>query len=908
MRFLHIVGVGLALLFMASPADAVQMAGRIGGQITDQTGAGLAGATVVLRSLATESEQSEATDSSGHYEFNGLSIGIYRLKVQRPGFSDAARSISLVEPGEAIEANFELNPGGILEAVTVTASRGERDVLEVPVRAQVLSEQVLQRGNPTTTGDALLTLPGLTPVNSGPYLVRPRLRGLDSTRLVLMVDGERLNTARVATDRAGPEIGLVDPSQIQSVEVVHGSGSALYGTDALAGTINLITDMPEPVNDALRIGGGFDGFYSSNENGRRGTVKLDVAGRKFAVRASFMRERYPSYHSGRPFSETSVPIIQPITVFSDTERKDPALFKADPGRAIQQIFFGVVPDPFNQPFTRTDSEVANSQSHGSNVSITGRLFPVQGQSVRIKLTQRRTATIGFPDFKPPIFFQVINLPFSDLDKASLRYEWTGVTSWWTRLSAGGYWQDQDRLLRNDFAVIGVSASDPRDPENVIDNLTRVKILSNTRQDVKSFGFDANVGFLFAARNVLTVGMDYFRDHSRDTRATLTDVTLIGTAIRTTGRFFPRNFPIVTGSVSRPQRVPISNFENVAFFAEDEYDANRWLRLLGSFRVDRIGVDTSPTPGYSAVIPSTNPPLDPETFPPVNGLIGISRTAVTGNVGVVVRPTQQLSLTARVGRSFRHPNLEELFFYGPATIGAIVPNITVKPETGINLDLGLKLRTSRVAGEVTYFNNTYRNFISTEIETVAQNDPTFANGQPISQAGNFFSRLRIQGLETNWEAPLLFQGTVFTWFGNLSYLRGEILKGKADLRTKAGVQEVDVAGAPADNISPFKSVVGLRWNDGPNRFWWEYNVRSQTRVNRVSLLLLDSPFLIPQDLFGLYGFSIHTAKGGYNFNRERYTMGVTLSFENVGNKFYREHFQFAPARGRSFTVGLNLRFF
>lgn len=68
-----------------------------------------------------------------------------------------------------------------------------------------------------------------------------------------MVDGERLNTARVATDRAGPEIGLVDPSNLQSVEVVSGSGSVLYGTDALSGTINILTDQPQAASEKVRV-------------------------------------------------------------------------------------------------------------------------------------------------------------------------------------------------------------------------------------------------------------------------------------------------------------------------------------------------------------------------------------------------------------------------------------------------------------------------------------------------------------------------------------------------------------------------------------------------------------------------------------------------------------------------------
>src|SRR5690606_31111574 len=118
------------------------------------------------------------------------------------------------------------------------------------------------------TGDAILAAPGVTPVGSGPFQVRPRLRGLDSTRVLVLVDGERLNNARTATDRAGVDVGLIDPSSIESLEVLGGAGSVLYGTDALSGTINIITNRAR-FSDTPRLSAGFDGFYSSNEDGRR---------------------------------------------------------------------------------------------------------------------------------------------------------------------------------------------------------------------------------------------------------------------------------------------------------------------------------------------------------------------------------------------------------------------------------------------------------------------------------------------------------------------------------------------------------------------------------------------------------------------------------------------------------------
>ena len=72
-----------------------------------------------------------------------------------------------------------------------------------------------QQANPLSTGDALATAANVTPVGNGPFGVRPRLRGLDSTRLLVLVDGERLNTARQATDRTGAEVGL-DPHRQRS--------------------------------------------------------------------------------------------------------------------------------------------------------------------------------------------------------------------------------------------------------------------------------------------------------------------------------------------------------------------------------------------------------------------------------------------------------------------------------------------------------------------------------------------------------------------------------------------------------------------------------------------------------------------------------------------------------------------
>jgi len=872
-----LVAFFIVCFFLVVPASA-QSGGAISGNVTDASGAAVEAAKVVLKNVATQTEQTATTDASGHYQHNDLAKGIYRVSVEKPGFSTATRNLTLGDTRESVEANFELVPGDIAEQVSVTAARGERDALEVPVRAETITEDQLIRQNNTSTQDALTAVPNITPVGNGPFQQRPRLRGLDSSRILIMVDGERLNTSRVATDRAGVEIGLIDPTGVQSVEVISGSGSVLYGADALSGTINILTDQPERVESKVRLGFGLSQFFSTNESGRRLAGKIDLSGRRFAMRFSGGGENFDNYHAGKPFNESSVYLHQT-------------------GALRQQILSRVFPDPFNAPFTRVSSEVPNSSSEGNFVNGVGRLFFTDKDVFRVNWNRRRAYDIGFPDFAQPFFFQVITLPFSNLDKYGLRYQRAGLTPWFTSLSVNVYHQVQDRNLRNDFAVFSSAPPSPGQPP--FDSIIRVKLLTDTRQNVKSYGWDAQGTFLIKGRNILTAGASYFYDHSRDSRVSRSEVAIIGFATRPPAppQLIPQNIALGPPSVTFPQRVPKSNFKNLGVFIQDEYDVTRRLRVIGGLRFDRLDVETLPTPGYNPLLPGIDratPPIDLSKLPSASGT-SIDRSTVTGDIGAVVRVTDYFSLSGRVGRSYRHPNLEELFFTGPATVGNIIANPELKPETGVNVDVGAKLRRSRYAGSFNYFNNTYRNFISTEI---ISNAPTSGL---ISQAINF-ARVRIQGFETDGEVTFHLGNSIFTPFVAVAYLRGQILEAVNPF-TGATLNDV-----PADNISPLKAVSGIRWQTRGGWFWSEYNVRAQAKVDRVSPLLTQSPFIIAQDLFALRGFGVHTLRGGLNLQRERNRFSFTVGLENLGNNFYREQFQFAPARGRSFTVGTVVRFY
>jgi hemoglobin/transferrin/lactoferrin receptor protein len=874
-------------LFFCLALATPSLAGDLQGRVSDRSGAVLSGASVRLLNVATGEQVGVAADSTGHFKFPGVRVGIYRLVASQPGFSDASRTVVVETDDQAMTTNLDLEIGNVRAEVTVSADRGERDPAVVPLRTDTLTADVIHEQAPLSTGDALVSAPGVTLVGSGPFQVRPKLRGLDSTRVLILVDGQRLNNARTATDRAGVEVGLVDIDEVERMEVLGGAGSVLYGTDALSGTINIITNRPRfAESDHPLMQAGFDGFYSSNENGRRGTVSLGMANRRLAV--SFMggTEMFDDYKAGAKFAESSQPFFDSGRIKQADTIDDNFGFK-----------FKKFPDPFNAPYTRTSANIPNSGSTGSSASLalSGRITSTQ--TLDIKYQRRNAENVGFPDFAAPFFFQSITLPWSRLDKAAGTYTVTNPTRWLSKLTATAYYQEQDRLLRNQLPVQFPAPAATFFPISVF----RLNILSDTRQRVWTPGVDVQATFLTSPTNVVTTGLTMFRDRSQDDRTTTTQQTQIGVVAN--GAFGPAAtvfaMPTVLGdpTVDHPVRVPNATFRDAALFIHDEWTASRDVRLTGGLRVDGYAVNTANTPGYTvqSLVTGAVPAINPATLPNVNG-DHIARTAFTGEAGITLHPERAVSYFAHYVRSYRHANLEELLFSGPATAGNIVPNVQVRPETGHNVDLGTHIRLARFMGSLAYFNNTYRDFISTEV--VAQT--TSQSGvSPISQAINL-AHVRIQGVEGEVNAPFFTSKLTWLPYANVSYNRGTVLAGTSPL------SGLSLAGKPQDNITPSKIAAGLRIGDRAERWWASYGVRTEATVTRVSPLLSDSQFLIPQDLFGLNGFTIHRLAAGYDWRQGGQRLSLTLAVDNLTDKFYREQFQFAPARGRSVTVALRIR--
>ena len=121
----HVVPIQLlaafcCMLLLALPAAAQSTAGRILGTVTDQSGAAVGGATVVVTDVQRGASRTLTTDDSGDYVAAELQPGTYKIRIESKGFKTAERPNVVIEVATDVRADFSLQPGQVSETVVVS--------------------------------------------------------------------------------------------------------------------------------------------------------------------------------------------------------------------------------------------------------------------------------------------------------------------------------------------------------------------------------------------------------------------------------------------------------------------------------------------------------------------------------------------------------------------------------------------------------------------------------------------------------------------------------------------------------------------------------------------------------------------------------------------------------------------
>jgi len=232
MKWLVLVG------FCSFSLGAVEFGGLMGRVVDKSTRKPIFCANVVLRGTHTGC----ATDYKGYYSIRGIRPGIYRVVVSCIGYKTVEKKIE-VRAGEVDTVDFELVSSAIqLDAVVVTATRTPRYIKDVPLRTEVITHKAIEDKGACNLYEALMGSPGIRVETQCSYceFTMVRLQGLGADHTQVLIDGQPIYSG-LASVYGLEQMPTVD---IDQIEIVKGAGSALYGSNAIAGAINIITKRP----------------------------------------------------------------------------------------------------------------------------------------------------------------------------------------------------------------------------------------------------------------------------------------------------------------------------------------------------------------------------------------------------------------------------------------------------------------------------------------------------------------------------------------------------------------------------------------------------------------------------------------------------------------------------------------
>ena len=249
---------------MMLTAKAQDTDAHIHGHVIDKnTGEHLPYIVVILKGTTI----GVSTESTGHYMMRNIPEGTFTVEAAAVGYKTQSREIN-VKKGHSYEVNFTLEEDLVqIDGVIVSATRSETTRRMSPTLVNVVGMDVYNKANGTTVAQGLSFQPGVRVENNCQNcgFQQVRINGLDGQYTQILIDSRPIFSALAGVYG----IEQLPANMVDRVEVMRGGGSALFGSSAIAGTINIITK--EPVRNSAAIShtttaiGGSGAFHNTTD-------------------------------------------------------------------------------------------------------------------------------------------------------------------------------------------------------------------------------------------------------------------------------------------------------------------------------------------------------------------------------------------------------------------------------------------------------------------------------------------------------------------------------------------------------------------------------------------------------------------------------------------------------------------
>ena len=732
-RFLSFILFCAMALTTPLPLSAQQNSrGGVSGVVKDSSGAVVKDAEVSLSNSQQVVLSKIRTDDAGRFQFTGIPPGSYVVLVARPDFS-VQREVVQVAAGGTAELNIILQINQLSEQVTVTSEAGL--VLEARSVAQPVNivdrEQIVQRAT-EVVAQVVDEEPGVNLQRTSPSLSAVFVRGLTGRNVGVYVDGVRYTTS-AQRGGVGTFFSLIEPSSLETVEVLRGPNSSQYGSDVLGGVVNFISRAPTYGGSDSEWHGNTNLFYSSLTNGFGGNTLLTYGTRKYGLLLNVNARRINRLRPGGGI-DSHAAVTRYLGISSD-------IFGTRlPDTAFTQ-YGGLIRTNYNlNDSTQLLFSYARNQQDGGR-----RYDQLLGGDGNLIADLRNLMTDVF-------YARLVKQNLGFFDNGSFTFSYNAQRE--ERINQGGQ-------------------GNP------------VGAITNQRERTNVFGFNFYVDKQLGDRNTLLFGADVYRDKIAAPAFTTDPVTRLVTASRPRIPHGARylSYGVFAQDVFRviPDRLSISGAlrYNVASYQSRAANAPIGSNGLPLFPDDsarfsavsgRIGAVLKLGQGFDIAAKYARGFRAPNTTD--LGIIGLVGTGFEVDAGTAA------SLGGFIGTTA-----------GGDAVSTGIPVSRLGPETSDSFDLGLRFTNTRFAAELTGFTNKLKDvyfdqalvlppgavgsFLGSD-RIVAQN----ANGlvfvaaaaSPVLVRVNF-DDARFNGVEFNTQARL---SNDFTANGNFTYIRAHSL--------------------------------------------------------------------------------------------------------------------------------------
>jgi hemoglobin/transferrin/lactoferrin receptor protein len=734
-----------------------------------------------------------------------------------------------------------------LSEVVISASNIAQQKKNIAQKIDVITANAIAQSNTQNTGDLLLNTGKIFVQKSQQGGSSPVLRGFEASRVLLVIDGVRMNNAIYRSGHLQNVI-TTDQNSLSRVEIMYGPSSTIYGSDALGGTIHLITKQPKlligkenPVTGTA--------FFRHNTINKENTLHADAnfANKKWAWLTSFnyskfgdmkmgdkYRSAYPDFGRRSRYITSSNGVDSVVVNTDDRVQKFSGYEQWD---IVQKILY--------KPNDSTSHTINVQLSNTTNVPRYDRLQDVRNFGGTIGTTLR------FADwFYGP---QKRFLASYNLEK-----------------KANGFFN----VYNTNISIQNIEESrqtrEYRRYDRFDSRVEKVKVLGVVVNAIKKWG-----------NQELVVGLD----------AQFNDVT---------SRATRKN--LLTGVISKlDTRYPDGDnkMNSIGLYAQHTYQSKsgKWvfndgIRLQASRLLSNV-VDNS-----FFNLPQTN--------------IKQNNRAITGNIGVVYNAAENTTIKAVVSSGFRAPNVDDvakIFESSTAARQVVIPNDKVKPEYTYNADITLLQNISSIAHiELTGFYTLFRNaIVKAPFKLNGQDSITYNGVYSQVLANQNVNKANVYGFSASANITLT-KGLTFT--STLSYTKGYFItddsKNSSIYEKQANgtyaLVSKKVSKKPLDHIPPMIGKTSLNYQ----RKKWDVEVNalynSWKRLNDFNADGEDNAQYATAD--GMPSWTTINFKGNVQLAKQ---LQFQFAVENILDRNYRYFASGFSAPGRSFVFALRSSF-